>query len=694
MSALASYAVVTSDKHGTIVSVNQNACQMFGYAREEMVGKKVNILMPSPYREQHDTYMSRYHSTRVPHVIGRSRDVFGQNKDGQLVTLRLTLTEADTVRGMMYIALFERAPENKLIFDVDAEGVIRSVAGNYVVATGYHKHELLGQNISLICPDALTEVFHELSPPLSTRKPHILGRSRNFKVTRKDGEDLNVAMLVNPIVKSGDQGESPDPPTEFHVIMTPVDDVEAMVTLSKTGLIISASPEFFLLFGYKQDEVLGINISRLVKGDLREILGDRLRNKIVRKNIMALHRDLSVFSAEIEIQKVTVSEGADVAKTYDTTYVCKIIRVSANKKEDSDMIPEGEYMGMYKYGKTLGTGYFGKVRMAYHRITGEKVAIKTLRKKQYLSVNMEYPPREISVLKAIDHPNINRLYDTVVLADRIYLILEFVEGRELCEIVETEFVPEEVCRHVFRQILSAVLYLHSNGIAHRDLKLENIIVDQKGHAKVIDLGFGNFILDDDHLFRTFCGSPDYAAPELFLGKAYHGKQADIWSLGVLLFAMLSGLLPFPDSQSVLKGKYEFPPSITPKAQDLIRQIFQVDPSKRISLAGIIEHPWTNQGYKSVVTADIYPSVPEPDQRILDNMTAFGMNPSTVRNSLLTREFNQFTTTYYLLQKKSAREAYQRDMQGNNPPSMQPVPRPDPRHRARRFSTGPEDCVLL
>lgn len=156
--------------------------------------------------------------------------------------------------------------------------------------------------------------------------------------------------------------------------------------------------------------------------------------------------------------------------------------------------------------------------MAYHRITEERVAIKTLRKKQFLALKMEYPPREVSVLKALDHPYLNRLYDTVELKDKTHLILEYVEGEELCDLVEREQLSEDTCRHYWRQIILAVSYMHDNGIVHRDLKMENIIIDKDNNAKIIDFGFGNFMLAKEHLLRTFCGSPSYAAPELFLGR--------------------------------------------------------------------------------------------------------------------------------------------------------------------------------
>lgn len=193
--------------------------------------------------------------------------------------------------------------------------------------------------------------------------------------------------------------------------------------------------------------------------------------------------------------------------------------------------------------------------------------------------------------------------------------------------------------------------MHENAIVHRDLKLENIIIERSGEAKIIDLGFGNFILDENHLLRTFCGSPDYAAPELFLGKAYDGYKADIWSLGVLLYAMVTGALPFRDSQCVTRGEYKCPPDLSSSIKELISQILQVNPEQRLSLQQIIEHPWTSIGYSGPPQQppSVYSTVIDP--AILEAMAEYGMSAVTVRQSILKKEFNQFTTTYELLKRQ-------------------------------------------
>ena len=591
----------------------------------------------------------------------------GKHKNGDLVGLILSVSEAETPRGTLYIALFEKAQDKRVIFDTDLEGKIVNVKGNIFLTLGYHPEELIGKNISIICPEDIGR-HHAgfMDNYLRTGNGKVIGHVRNLAAKHKSSKLINISLHVNKLtnsmvkVKSSESGEVIENDFQgYRGIITPVDNVQAMVTVSKTGRVLSASEEFCLLFGYDKGDIQGKNIAALVKGDIRDIFSKKMVVSNIPKSIICVHKDNSIFTAEITVNQPSGLEDAE-SKLDGNSWICKIGRTGA-KKQDKEIINDGEYMGLYEYGRILGSGYFGKVRMAKHRLTGERVAIKTLRKKQYLSVHMEYPPREINVLKAIDHPHINRLYDTVILSDRIHLILEYVDGRELCEIVEQKRIPEDICRHLWRQIVSAIAYLHENHIVHRDLKLENIIIDKKGSVKIIDLGFGNFILHENHLLRTFCGSPDYAAPELFLGKAYNGFHADCWSLGVLLFAMLSGSLPFGNSNDTMQGHFTFPETFPPKAKSLVSSILRVNTDERFNIKDILEHPWTNMGY-SDLPPKFVSSVASIDQTILDKMVVYGMNPETVRNSLVSQQYNQFTTTYFLfkLSKQKAEEGYVSD----------------------------------
>ena len=542
--------------------------------------------------------------------------------------------------------MFEKSKDTKVIIESNKQGIITSVRGNIFLTLGFQPSELIGKNLSTICPPSVArehqsyiERYHQ------TGQKRVLDKIRNLQAQHKfKANPINIALMATEAKIEECTEHGSHIVDGYRAIITPVDNIEAMITIDTKGTIISASDEFLLLFGYSSDELMGGNIKLLVRCDISELTGRLFSVGTFRKNIRAVHKDGSVFSASFEATKKFVSEDA---KEGEEQFICKIFRAGA-KKEEKEIITEGEYLGHYSYGKTLGSGFFGKVHMAYHRLTGEKVAIKTLRKKQYESVKMEFPPREILVLKALEHPYINKLYDTVILDDRIHLILEFVEGKELCEIVETTSLPENLCRKIFIQVCLAVEYMHSNHIVHRDIKLENIIIEKTGTTKLIDMGFGNFIMGKDHLLRTFCGSPDYAAPELFFGKPYRGPPADMWSLGVLLYALLSSLLPFKDSQCVMSCIYKFPLSMPAGAKDLIQKLLVIDPEDRLTIGEVLKHPWVCNGGDP--PAQVRSNV-VIDEEILMKIEEMGFSSFTVRNSLEAKEFNQFTTTYFLLLKK-------------------------------------------
>ncbi|KAK6123052.1 hypothetical protein DH2020_043204 [Rehmannia glutinosa] len=201
----------------------------------------------------------------------------------------------------------------------------------------------------------------------------------------------------------------------------------------------------------------------------------------------------------------------------------------------------------YRLGKTLGHGSFGKVKIAEHIRTGHKVAIKILNRRRMKSPDMEEKVRrEIKICRLFVHPHVIRLYEVIETPADIYVVMEYVPRGELFDyIVEKGRLQEDEARHFFQQIVAGVEYCHRNMVVHRDLKPENLLLDLKGNVKVADFGLSN-IMRDGHFLRTSCGSPNYAAPEVVSGKLYAGPEVDIWSCGVILYALLCGALPFDD----------------------------------------------------------------------------------------------------------------------------------------------------
>lgn len=272
-------------------------------------------------------------------------------------------------------------------------------------------------------------------------------------------------------------------------------------------------------------------------------------------------------------------------------------------------------VGKYEIGKTLGEGTFGKVKYAVNSETGEQVAIKILSKAQIQQQNMgSQIKKEITIMKKVAHRHVVELKEVLASKSNIFLVLEFIQGGELFDkIVRAGRFKEPTARKYFRQLVGAIAYCHKQGVVHRDLKPENLLLDKEENLKISDFGLSNFIRTDDlppdatavdKLLRTTCGTPNYVAPEVLADQGYDGKTADTWSIGVILYVLLAGFLPFdePTMVSLFKkiqsGDFSFPTWFTPGARDLISHILVVDHEQRYNLAQISQHEWFNVGYES------------------------------------------------------------------------------------------------
>lgn len=264
---------------------------------------------------------------------------------------------------------------------------------------------------------------------------------------------------------------------------------------------------------------------------------------------------------------------------------------------------EMETIGSYKLGKTLGKGTYGKVKLGVHMETGEQVAVKIVHTNTEKS--KKQLEREISIISKLKHQNIVRMYEALYHEDNIYLILEYVGGGELFDyIMGRGRINEKMAIKFFRQMVSAVGYCHRNGVCHRDLKPENLILDEEGNIKINDFGLSNFYVPGS-LLSSFCGSPVYAAPEIMAEKQYDGPAADTWSLGIVLYAMVVGQLPWKldergiirDVSDLIRARFTIPASasISSECEDLIRKMLVADPNARIKLSDVACHPWVMKG---------------------------------------------------------------------------------------------------
>lgn len=322
-------------------------------------------------------------------------------------------------------------------------------------------------------------------------------------------------------------------------------------------------------------------------------------------------------------------------------------------------------VGNYLIGKSIGEGAFAKVKEGLHVITGEKVAIKIIDKTKakqdsYLWKNLK---REVKLLQCMRHPNVVSLYESLETEIAYYLVLELIRGGEMKDYIsKSDRLSEKETKKFMRQLLSAVWHIHSAGVVHRDLKVENIMLSRSGDIKIIDFGLSNCLksLESKGGRGTQCGSPAYAAPELLANKGYD-KRVDIWAIGINMFAMLVGKLPFKVKPFNLKKLYQkmitgdmelLPPGTSQEARDLLQRLLQPDPKDRIEIKECASHQWLAEGPISFISSPNFPVTEELNQEVISYMEEFhNVNVHSLVLDLLTHNINPNTATYHHMAKK-------------------------------------------
>ncbi|GIX86962.1 hypothetical protein CDAR_537076 [Caerostris darwini] len=317
------------------------------------------------------------------------------------------------------------------------------------------------------------------------------------------------------------------------------------------------------------------------------------------------------------------------------------------------------HIGRYRLLKTIGKGNFAKVKLAKHLPTGKEVAIKIIDKTQLNPSSLQKLFREVRIMKILDHPNIVKLFQVIETEKTLYLVMEYASGGEVFDyLVAHGRMKEKEARAKFRQIVSAVQYCHQKRIIHRDLKAENLLLDGEMNIKIADFGFSNEFVPGQKL-DTFCGSPPYAAPELFQGKKYDGPEVDVWSLGVILYTLVSGSLPFDGAnlkelrERVLRGKYRIPFYMSTDCENLLKKFLVLNPGKRASLEAIMKDKWMNVGYED---DELKPYVePEPDfsdTRRMEILLSMGYTQDEINDSLRSKKYDDIMANYLLLGKRT------------------------------------------
>ncbi|KAI8340323.1 kinase-like domain-containing protein [Chlamydoabsidia padenii] len=284
-------------------------------------------------------------------------------------------------------------------------------------------------------------------------------------------------------------------------------------------------------------------------------------------------------------------------------------------------------IGCYTIGDTIGEGTYGKVKLGTHKLTGQQVAVKKI-SKQYASMIA----REIHHHRQLDHPNIVKIYEIIVTESAIHIFSEYCPNGELFDLLaSTGRFSEPRVQLWLHQLTSALQLCHGQGIVHRDLKLENILLDINNNCKICDFGFARFA-DNKQLLETFCGSLAYSAPEVIMRQKYTGPETDIWSLGVILYTLLAGELPFDDDSEITTQRkivnvdYEMPGYFSPYAQDLIANLLKRNPADRLTMDQIINHPWMQHNLKDDSAATNMDTINNPTNSISTSTT--GSNSSS------------------------------------------------------------------
>uniref|UniRef100_A0A8C8SF09 non-specific serine/threonine protein kinase n=1 Tax=Pelusios castaneus TaxID=367368 RepID=A0A8C8SF09_9SAUR len=300
---------------------------------------------------------------------------------------------------------------------------------------------------------------------------------------------------------------------------------------------------------------------------------------------------------------------------------------------------EHPHIGNYRLLKTIGKGNFAKVKLARHVLTGREVAVKIIDKTQLNPTSLQKLFREVRIMKILNHPSIVKLFEVIETEKTLYLVMEYASGGEVFDyLVAHGRMKEKEARAKFRQA-------------------ENLLLDADMNIKIADFGFSNEFTIGNKL-DTFCGSPPYAAPELFQGKKYDGPEVDVWSLGVILYTLVSGSLPF-DGQNlkelrerVLRGKYRIPFYMSTDCENLLKKLLVLNPIKRGSLEQIMKDRWMNVGHEE---EELKPyTEPEPDfndTKRIDIMVTMGFSREEIHESLVKQKYDEVMATYLLLGRK-------------------------------------------
>ncbi|KAI8081344.1 kinase-like domain-containing protein [Halteromyces radiatus] len=408
-------------------------------------------------------------------------------------------------------------------------------------------------------------------------------------------------------------------------------------------------PSFNITSNYSTDSFLTNNNNLLVEGpDGNNILCDSPQPTHLPNYAGPDHCSPSSYHNTKEYVKHTIENQLEQQGHQDAHPTPTNSQEQQITKRSTRRVKPRRVIGNYTLVSTLGSGSMGKVRLAIHNLTQEKLAVKIVprvgtqehlpkdeinaKKKKEKDQQSEIRTiREASIMLLLHHPYIVSLKEMIVLDPYYYMFMEYVDGGQLLDfIISHGKLKERHARRFARQIVSALDYCHRNSVVHRDLKIENILISQNGNIKIIDFGLSNLFSPRSHL-STFCGSLYFAAPELLNAKAYTGPEVDVWSFGIVLYVLVCGKVPFDDQnmamlhEKIKRGVVDYPSSLSSDCKNILSRMLVVNPSHRASTAEITIHPWMNKGYNEPIDNFLPDRVPltlPVDMEVVRGMTGF------------------------------------------------------------------------
>jgi len=378
---------------------------------------------------------------------------------------------------------------------------------------------------------------------------------------------------------------------------------------------------------------------------------------------------------------------------------------SFRRKIMVDRMQEAPFVGPYLLQNVLGKGQTGIVKLGVHSVSKKKVAVKIVDRTKLAPHILSKVEREIAIMKLINHPNILGLYDVYENKKNLYLVLEHVGGGELFEyLVKKKRLQLTEARRFFRQIVSAVDFCHQHLICHRDLKPENLLLDNRKNVKIADFGMAS-IQPFNCMLETSCGSPHYAAPEVVKGIKYDGRKADVWSCGVILYALVVGCLPFDDDnlrqllEKVKKGVFTIPSFVPEDCRDLMQKMIRVDPEERLTMEEVKQHRlWKSDDLppeppiQQVVQMEDLQVESDLDPDILNCMTSLGCFKvkKELIERLLSSEENLERVIYFLLMDRKNKISYEDE---ELPAYHLPRPEVDPPRKRTESRVWKDDSAV-